>query len=110
MSIDPNRPAFRSRPNRRPGLALLAALALGLLLPFAPAGLRADSKDEKAREEDKALSERYKKWADEVKYILTVEEKDTFRKLTTDDERDNFIDQFWKRRDPDTRTVENEYK
>ena len=110
MLMGLNRREFRLRPNGRPGRALLAAMALGLLLSFAPAGPRAASKDEKALAEDKALAERYKKWGDEVKYILTVEEKDTFKKLTTDEERDKFIEQFWKRRDPDTRTVENEYK
>ena len=95
---------------RRPARFAWFAAALGLALALLPAPLSADERQDKARQEDKALAERYKKWSDEVKYILTVEEKDIFRKLTTDEERDKFIEQFWKRRDPDTRTLENEYK
>jgi GWxTD domain-containing protein len=97
-------------PALRPGL-VLAVLAACFLLPLTGApGVRAAGREDKARQEDKALSERYKKWVEEVKYILTEEEKNTFQKLTTDEERDSFIEQFWKRRDPDPRTIENEYK
>lgn len=110
MTIDPNRPVFGRRPKSKEGLSRLAALALGLLLSLAPGSPLAAAKDDKPLQEDKALAERYKKWADEVKYILTEEEKDTFKKLTTDEERDKFIENFWKRRDPDTHTAENEYK
>ncbi len=99
-------PDRRRRAGRR--ARLVVALALALALPSA--ALPADDRQSKAAAEDKALAERYKNWADEVKYILTEEEKDTFKKLTTDEERDKFIDNFWKRRDPDTRTVENEYR
>ena len=53
----------------------------------------------------------YKKWLDEdVKYIITDEERSVFGKLQTDAEKDAFIEQFWRRRDPDPRTSINEYK
>ena len=53
----------------------------------------------------------YKKWlAQDVKYIITAEEKDIFLKLQTESERENFIEQFWRRRDPDPSTSFNEYK
>jgi GWxTD domain-containing protein len=52
-----------------------------------------------------------KRWLDEeVPYIITPDERDAFRKLTNDAERDNFIEQFWRRRDPTPETEENEYK
>lgn len=43
----------------------------------------------------------YKKWLEEdVVYIITPEEKSVFEKLSTPDERDRFIEQFWRRREP----------
>src|SRR5450432_1710101 len=35
---------------------------------------------------------------------------DPFKRLSNDEERDNFIEQFWLRRDPTPDTVENEFK
>jgi GWxTD domain-containing protein len=53
----------------------------------------------------------YRKWLDEdVVYIISEEEKAVFQKLTTGDERDQFIEQFWVRRDTDPSTPENEFK
>ena len=45
-----------------------------------------------------------------MKYIITGEEMEAFKRLSNDEERDNFIEQFWLRRDPTPDTVENEYK
>ena len=57
------------------------------------------------------VGEVYKKWLDEdVRWIITDEEKATFKQLSNDEERDNFIEAFWQRRDPTPDTVENEYK
>jgi GWxTD domain-containing protein len=53
----------------------------------------------------------YKKWLDEdVRWIITDEELSAFKKLTTNAERDIFIEGFWQRRDPTPDTAENEYK
>jgi GWxTD domain-containing protein len=57
------------------------------------------------------LAAPYKKWVDEdVVYIITKEERSAFEKLTTDREREKFIEQFWLRRDPTPGTPENEFK
>jgi len=57
------------------------------------------------------LSRPYKKWLDEdVVYIITDEERAAFKQLTNDEERDNFIEAFWQRRDPTPDTEENEFK
>ncbi len=57
------------------------------------------------------LPEPYRKWLDEeVVYIITPTERDVFRKLQTDRERDLFIEAFWKHRDPTPATPENEFK
>lgn len=59
----------------------------------------------------KELSDVNKKWLDEdVKYIITDEEREAFLKLSNDEERDAFIEQFWLRRDPTPDTPENEFK
>jgi len=53
----------------------------------------------------------YKKWLDnDVPYIITDEEKKAFKALQTDEERENFIENFWRRRDPNPDTEENEFR
>jgi GWxTD domain-containing protein len=57
------------------------------------------------------LSKTYKKWLDEdVAYIITPEERAAFKQLSNDEERDQFIEAFWQRRDPTPDTSENEFK
>jgi GWxTD domain-containing protein len=57
------------------------------------------------------MEEHYKKWLKkDVVYIITDEERAVFQKLATDEEREQFIDQFWLRRDPDPRTAVNEFR
>jgi GWxTD domain-containing protein len=57
------------------------------------------------------LSRPYKKWLDEdVRWIISDEERSAFKQLSNDEERDQFIEAFWQRRDPTPDTVENEYK
>src|SRR5882724_8922193 len=57
------------------------------------------------------VSSSYKKWLNEdVAYIITDEERAAFKQLSNDEERDNFIEAFWQRRDPTPDTVENEFK
>jgi GWxTD domain-containing protein len=45
-----------------------------------------------------------------VLYIIRPSEKRAFLKLKTDGERNQFIEAFWRRRDPDPNTEENEYR
>ena len=71
------------------------------------------SEKQKKRQRDAYKAEilPYKKWAEEdVKYIITEEEREAFLKLSNDEERDAFIETFWQRRDPTPDTPENEYK
>ena len=59
----------------------------------------------------KELETPYKKWLNEdVAYIISDEEKQAWKRLATDDERQQFIEQFWLRRDPTPDTEENEFK
>jgi len=72
------------------------------------------TKKELARKQkalEKELAGPWKKWMDEdVRYIITDEEKQSFKRLKTDEERQQFVEQFWLRRDPTPDTEENEYK
>ena len=53
----------------------------------------------------------FRNWLDrDVRYIVSPEERSVFRKLRTDSERKEFIEQFWYRRDPNPATALNEFK
>jgi GWxTD domain-containing protein len=59
----------------------------------------------------KDLSPVYRKWLEEeVVYIITPKEKEVFLQLETDRERNLFMEAFWKYRDPNPNTPENEFK
>ena len=79
-------------------------------------GLPQRELNEKEREKrnkklEKELETAYRKWLQEdVLYILTTEERDAFLHLNSDEEREQFIEQFWLRRDPTPDTVENEFR
>lgn len=95
------------------GLALVV-LALAAFVSVAqPPDRNKPSIDptEKARNFKPELKEAYKKWINnDVAYIITKEERQAFNKLTSDEERENFIENFWRRRDPNPDTEENEYR
>src|SRR3989441_7286490 len=91
-----------------------------LILAFAvPQGLAQKTRktdqgqdpSEKPRNIKPELKKAYKDWLDkDVAYIITDEERKAFKKLETDDERERFIEEFWRRRDPDPDTDENEFR
>lgn len=61
--------------------------------------------------EKRSMPPKYKKWIkEEVVYIITPAEKEVFYKLETDKERDRFIEEFWRQRDPIPGTPRNEFK
>jgi GWxTD domain-containing protein len=89
-------------------------LAFGFAVPSSLAQ-KTKSNDQdpmsKPRNEKVELKKAYKDWLEkDVAYIITDEERKAFRKLETDDERERFIEEFWRRRDPDPDTDENEYR
>jgi GWxTD domain-containing protein len=68
-------------------------------------------KKENAKSLKQELGKTYKKWLDEdVRWIISDEERAAFKQLSNDEERDSFIEGFWQRRDPTPDTVENEFK
>lgn len=72
------------------------------------------SEREKRKREErlrKELEGPFRKWlSEDVTYIITDEERQAFKRLATDEEREQFIEQFWLRRDPTPDSAENEFK
>jgi GWxTD domain-containing protein len=59
----------------------------------------------------KELESPYRKWLDEdVIYIISPEERHSFLHLATNEEREQFIEAFWQRRNPDPDSPENTFK
>ncbi|MFQ5737852.1 MAG: GWxTD domain-containing protein [Acidobacteriota bacterium] len=78
---------------------LQLSLFLLIAIPLAYAGHRS------------GVSRKYQHWLnDEVAYILADEERSAFLALSSDSERDRFIQRFWAIRDPDPSTEQNEYR
>lgn len=64
-----------------------------------------------SKESKEEIPQRYLKWVnEEVVYIISSQEREVFLSLRTDEERDNFIKIFWKRRDPTPETEYNEFR
>lgn len=71
------------------------------------------TKQQKANEKQilKELATPYKKWLDEdVAYIISPAERRAFLQLQTNEEREEFIEQFWQRRNPDPDSTDNPVK
>jgi GWxTD domain-containing protein len=87
-------------------------LLLGILLLSAVSARAVQEKNQSGKpKKEESLSNYYKQWLErDVKYIITEEERAVFLKLQTDEEKEQFIEQFWRRRDPDPTTPENEFR
>ncbi|MBI4471123.1 MAG: GWxTD domain-containing protein, partial [Acidobacteria bacterium] len=94
--------------NRRGILLTLASLLL--LSTWTAVAQQRPQQTSQSRQrelENRAL----RKWLEEdAAYVITDEEKAAFKALKTDEEREQFIEQFWLRRDPTPDTFENEFK
>lgn len=70
---------------------------------------KAKKKKQKSLEQE--LLPVYRQWLNgPVSYIITSEERSAFLHLETNEERENFIENFWQRRNPDPESAENTYK
>jgi GWxTD domain-containing protein len=58
------------------------------------------------------IHEDFRPWwlLDDVRWIILPTEKAAYLRLTNDEQRSNFVDQFWSRRDPTPDTLDNEYE
>jgi len=70
-----------------------------------------NGKQKSERDLFKELDKQYQKWLNEdVIYIITPEERRSFLHLSTNEEREQFIEAFWQRRNPDPDSPENTFK
>jgi GWxTD domain-containing protein len=72
-----------------------------------------DKKDSKKRQKQlkQELGPAYGSWLrDEVTNIITEEERRAFLSLSTNEEREQFIEDFWGRRKPDPESATNSFK
>jgi GWxTD domain-containing protein len=90
---------------------------LGFLVPLlllaSPEPVQEDAQKNDALEQQRQeeIEDYYEKWLKEdVVYIITDQELAVFEKLTTPEEKEQFIEQFWRRRDTDLETAYNEAK
>jgi GWxTD domain-containing protein len=64
-----------------------------------------------SRKKEGGQSQHYKEWLEkDVVYIISEEERQFFKDLKNDEERESFIEQFWARRNPDQRSTYNSFK
>ena len=101
--------------------SLALALSLLFILQAAPAAWAQNDKNKKKNQDGQDVPDRertvkkertdiFKKWMEQdVVYIITSDEKRAFKKLATDEEREQYIEAFWRRRDPNPDTEVNEY-
>ena len=76
-----------------------------------PARLTPKQEKKRLKRLEKELEGPFRRWLkNDVIYIITGDERKAFLRLTTAEERENFIEQFWMRRDPTPDSIENEYK
>jgi GWxTD domain-containing protein len=86
---------------KRSLVLLLALISLAAAVPLAG----------QTKKSPKDLPLEHRKWLEEdVVYIITPKEKDVFLRLDSDRDRNIFIDAFWKQRDPNPATEENEFR
>lgn len=104
---------MRSRISPWIAVLLVGLLGVPLIAQEASEPAKLTAKQERRRLERlrKELRGPFKRWLDEdVRYIITPEERKAFVQMATDEERENFIESFWMRRDPTPDSMENEYK
>jgi GWxTD domain-containing protein len=85
-----------------------------LLVSFSFASITAQQTKRNPEDQPRKIKQEpqkaYVNWINDVDLILTKSERDAWKKLETDDEREKFIEDFWRSRDRDPDTEENEFK
>ena len=93
----------------------LLSLLLLIIASLSSPGQALAKENEKNRDTSAVQREEaedyYQRWLNQdVTYIISDEEESVFKSLTSPEEKELFIEQFWRRRDPDLRTSINEFK
>ena len=95
----------------RNAILTVSILSASASVVFAQNPKPSEDAPNKVRKVKGEINKAYKDWlSKDVEYIITGDERRAFKALKTDEERENFIENFWRRRDPDPDTEENEYR
>ena len=87
------------------GFRTVVTSTLLLALPFLAVS------SSRAQETAAAPKDPYQKWLrEDVRWIITDEERASFKRLSTDKQRDDFVVAFWERRNPIPASPENAFK
>jgi len=70
----------------------------------------ADDPSKKPRKERPEPNKAFTDWLRDVGPIISQDEENAWKHLRSNEERERFIEDFWRRRDPDPDTEENEYR
>lgn len=91
---------------------LVFVLSISLMFPILSLSTGfSQEESQSAKMGKEPLSEWSKQWLEEVvPYIITDAEREVFISLPTEVDRGKFIVSFWKKRDPNPNTPENEFK
>lgn len=64
-----------------------------------------------AQPEDAQLNPEYRKWlSEDVRWIITDQERESFLHLKSDEDRDRFVAEFWEQRNPTPGSQPNPFK
>lgn len=96
----------------RKTLLVLVVATLLAVVPTVAAQNRGGGVDpqNKQRQVKEEPNNAFKKWLEDVGPIISEPERKTWDQLQTNEERERFIEAFWRRRDPDPDTEANEYR
>ena len=95
-----------SKARKLAAIVLLSSLST-LSVPAQQPQKNPEEQPRKIKQEPKKA---YVEWITDHDLILTQSEREAWKRLATDDEREQFILEFWRTRDPDPDTEENEFK
>lgn len=96
-------------PTKRWPLLVVVAVLTALGGAWSASG-DVDTKEKVRRIKPKNLPPVYQQWLEDVRYILTKEERNAFLGIAKDYQRDAFIRRFWESRDPTPGTQVNEFE
>ena len=85
-------------------------LTVALVVPTSFAQTATPDVQNKPRKIKSEPDNSFKRWVVDVEPIISPEELKAWNKLQTNEEREQFISEFWHRRDTDTDTDQNEYR
>src|ERR1700733_3109971 len=107
--------AVRALPAQEAAVPQADGVVRGPVTTEKPDPLKRPLSDKERIERQKAVKQElkgeYKKWVNEdVRWIITDQELQAFKSMSNDEERDQFIEQFWLRRNPNPDSPENEFR